>query len=370
MKRTGTIIILIVIALLFVGSMYYLYQKNQEDPTVYQTESPSYTDIINKTVATGNIVPKEEIEVKPNISGIIDTIYVEAGETVKAGELLAQLKVVPDVNNLVNSKNQIRDAKIALDNQEKVYKRQKTLYDKGVISANEFDDAQMNYDRAKQTYAAAQETYEIVKTGTSKDMATTTNTVIRATISGMVLDVPVEIGDQVIQSNNFNEGTTIAALANVNNMIFKGLIDESEVGRIETGLPLEITIGAIQNKKFDASLYYIAPKAKDEEVSDAVQFEIKGRLKNKDSTFIRAGLSANASIILQEAKDVLALSESLVQFDSKTEQAFVELKTGEKEFERREITLGVSDGIMVEIKDGLSENDQVKVWNPITKSKN
>src|SRR5690625_1810256 len=213
MKRTGTIIILIVIALLFVGSMYYLYQKNRQNPTVYETESPSYTNIINRTVATGNIVPQEEIEVKPNISGIIDTIYVEPGETVRAGDLLAQLKVVPDIDNLASSKNQIRDAKIALDNQEKVYRRQKALYDRGVISANEFDDAQMNYDRAKQTYAAAQETHDIIRTGTSKGMGTTTNTIIRATISGMVLDIPVEIGDQVIQSNNFNEGTTIAALA-------------------------------------------------------------------------------------------------------------------------------------------------------------
>lgn len=372
MKRTGTIIILIVIALLFIGSMYYLYQKNQKDPTVYKTENPTITDIINKTVATGNIVPKEEIEVKPNISGIIDTIYVEPGEIVRAGDLLAQLKVVPDIDNLARSKNQIRDAQIALDNQEKVYRRQKTLFDKGVISTNEFDDAQMNYDQAQQTYAAAQETFDIIKTGTSKGMGTTTNTVIRATISGMVLDVPVEIGDQVIQANNFNEGTTIAALANVNNMIFKGKIDESEVGRIETGLPLKITVGAIQNKEFDASLYYIAPKASggdDDALDSAVQFEIKGRLENKDSTFIRAGLSANASIILDEADNVLALSEGLVQFDSNTNQPFVEVKTGDQKFERRDITLGISDGILVEIKDGLSEDDQVKVWNPIVKSK-
>ncbi len=367
MKRTGTIIILLVIAILFVGSMYYLYQKNQKDPTVYTTENASIEDIVNKTVATGNIVPKEEIEVKPNISGIIDTIYVEAGDIVKAGDLIAKLKVVPDIDNLASSRNQIRDAKIALENQEKVYKRQKALFEKGVISANEFDDAQMNYDRAQQTFAAAEETFEIIETGTSRQMGNTTNTNIRATISGMVLDIPVEIGDQVIQANNFNEGTTIAALANVNNMIFKGKIDESEVGRIETGLPLKITVGAIQNKEFDASLYYIAPKADDEESTDAVQFEIKGRLENRDSTFIRAGLSANASIILQESKGVTAISESLVQFDDKTNQAYVEIQTGDQKFERRDIELGVSDGIMVEVKKGLSKEDKVKVWNPIVK---
>lgn len=368
MKRTGTLIVLIVIAILFIGSMYYLYQKNQKDPTVYETETPTKDTIINTTVATGNIVPKEEIEVKPNISGILDTIYVEPGDLVKAGDLLAKLKVVPDMNNLASSQNQIKDAKIALDNQEKVYRRQKTLFDKGVISANEYDDAQMNYDRAKQTYAAAQETYEIIKTGTSKNMGSATNTNIRATISGMVLDVPVEIGDQVIQANNFNEGTTIAALANVNNMIFKGKIDESEVGKIETGLPLKITVGAIQNRTFDASLYYISPKADDESL-DAVQFEIKGKLDNKDSTFIRAGLSANASIILDQVDDVLALPEALIQFDSKTGTPFVEVKTGDQEFEKRNVSLGVSNGIMVEIKDGISENDQIKVWNPISTKK-
>lgn len=368
MKRTGTIIVLIVIVLVFAGSMYYLYQKNQKDPTVYQTEIPSIETIINKTVATGNIVPKEEIDVKPNISGIIDTIYVEPGDLVIAGQLLAKLKVVPDMSNLASSQNQIKDAKIALDNQEKVFNRQKPLFEKGVISTSEFDDAQMNYDRAKQTYAAAQETHEIIRTGTSRNMGSATNTNIRATISGMVLDVPVEIGDQVIQANNFNEGTTIASLANVNNMIFKGKIDESEVGRIETGLPLKITVGAIQNKTFDASLYYISPKA-DGESMDAVQFEIKGKLDNKDSTFIRAGLSANASIILEEVENVLAVPEALVQFDTKTNQAFVEIQTGDQKFERRNVTLGVSDGIMVEVKDGLSESDKVKVWNPISPSK-
>lgn len=372
MKRTGTIIILVVIVIVFVGAMYYLYQKNQESPITYKTETPIKDTIINKTVATGNIVPKEEVEIKPNISGIIDTIYVEAGDIVKAGDLLAKLKVVPNVDNLVNSKNQIRNAKIALDNQEKVYKRQKELYEKGVISANEFDQTQMEYNQAKQTYEGNKETFEIIKTGSSKSMGNTTNTNLRATISGMVLDVPVKMGNQVIQANNFNEGTTIASLANVNNMIFEGKIDESEVGKIHVGLPLKITIGAIENKTFDASLYYISPKADtDEETagSGAVQFEIKGRLKNKDSTFIRSGLSANASIILEKAENVLAIKEALVQFDEKTNQPYVEVKTGDHEYKRKNITLGVSDGIMVQVKNGLSENDKIKVWNPIIPAK-
>lgn len=369
MRRTVTIIILIIIGVVFAGSMYYLYQKNQESPTEYKTATPTQQTIVNKTVATGNINPKEEVKIKPNISGIIDTIYVEAGESIEVGDLIAVLKVVPNVDNLASSKNQITSAKIALDNQKKVYKRKKALYDKGVISANEFDEAQVAYDQAIQTYEAAKQTYDIVKTGTSKGVATAANTNIRATITGMVLDVPVKEGNQVIQANNFNEGTTIASLANVNNMIFDGKIDESEVGKIKEGLPLKITVGAIENKTFDASLYYIAPKANDDEAagsgSGAVQFEIKGRLKNRDSTFIRAGLSANASIILDEAKDVLAIKEAYVQFDKKTKKPYVEVKTGDKEFERRDIKLGVSDGINVEVKEGLSEDDEIKIWNPI-----
>lgn len=369
MKRTGTIVILIIIALLFVGSMYYLYQKNSESPTVYETEKPVKDTIVNKTVATGNIKPREEIEIKPNINGIIDTIYVEAGEIVKIGDLIAKLKVIPETESLASSRNQILDARIALDNQEKVYSRQKSLYDKGVISADEFDEAEVNYEQAKQALESAEENYEIIETGSSKKLGSTTNTNIRATISGMVLDVPVETGNQVMQASNFDEGTTIASLANVNNMIFEGKIDESEVGKIEEGLPLEIAIGAIENRTFDASLYYVSPKGDndDDDGSGAVEYKIKGKLINRDSTFLRSGLSSNASIILDKAENVWTIKEALVQFDDKTNQPYVEVKTGDDEYERRNVALGISDGINVEIKDGLSGDDEVKVWNPITK---
>lgn len=363
MKRVITIIVLAIIALLFVGSLYYLYQKNQESPVVYQTEKPTKQDITKETVATGSIVPKEEVLIKPNISGIIDKIYIEAGDTVQVNDLIAQLKVVPNVSNLANSKNQITSAKIALDNESKSYKRQKDLFDKGVISANEFDQAEVAFEQSKQTYNAARQTYQIIKTGTAKGVGTSANTQIRATIAGMVLDVPVKEGNQVIESNNFNEGTTIANLANVKNMIFKGNVDESEVGKIKVGLPLKITVGAIENKTFDAVLDYIAPKGEDE--NGAVQFKIEGSLKNRDGTFIRAGLSANASIILDKAEDVLTIKESLLQFDDKTEQPYVEVKIGDQEFERRDVKLGVSDGINVEVIDGLSKDDEIKVWNQI-----
>lgn len=368
MKRVFTIVILLIIVLAFGGSMYYLYQKNQESPTVYETENPENKTIVKETVATGSIVPKEEILIKPNISGIIDKIYIKAGDSIQANDLIAQLRVVPNVSNLASSKNQITTAKIALDNQTKSYNRQKELYDKGVISANDFDNAEVAFKQAKQTYRAAQQTYEIIKTGTSAGLDNAANTQIRSTISGMVLEVPIKEGNQVIEANNFNEGTTIATLANVDNMIFEGKVDESEVGKIKEGLPLEITIGAIEDKTFDAVLDYIAPKGIDE--NGAIQFEIEGILEKRDTTFIRSGLSANASIILAKAEDVLAIKEALLQFDKDTKKPYVEVKTGDQEFERRDIEIGISDGIYVEVKSGLDKEDEIKIWNPVKPTTN
>jgi HlyD family secretion protein len=239
-----------------------------------------------------------------------------------------------------------------------------------VISANEFDTAELNFNQAQQRYnqeivnlAGAQQTYDIVRTGTSRGLGATANTEIRATVSGMVLDVPVKTGNQVIESNNFNDGTTIATIADVEKMIFQGKVDESEVGKITENLPLEIVVGAIENKKFDAILDYIAPQGVSE--NGAIQFEIKGTLNKKDTTFIRAGLSANASIILARADSVLAVKEALVQYDAKTQLPFVEVMTGDQQFERRDIELGISDGINVEIKSGVTKEDAIKIWNQL-----
>ncbi len=383
MKKTKTIVILATIAVLFVVSMYWLYSKNAEDPVVYETEKPAMGSIVKKTVATGSIVPKEEVLIKPNISGIIDEIFVEAGTVVKAGDLIAKVKVVPNVSSLNNAKSninnvrtQVETARLALENQKSIYNRQKALFEKGVISANEFDNAQLAYDQAQQRLkqeqvglTAANQNYDIVKTGTTSGMGASANTEIRATVSGMVLDVPVKTGNQVIEANNFNDGTTIATLADIEKMIFEGKVDESEVGKIKEGLPLEITVGAIQDKIFNAELDYIAPKGISE--NGAIQFEIKGTMKNLDttSTFIRAGLSANASIILAKAENVLTIKEALVQYDPKTQKPFVEVMVGDQEFERKDIELGVSDGIDVEVKNGISKDDNIKVWNQLKPAK-
>ena len=379
MKRTTTVIVLVVIVLAFAASLYYLWDKNQENPVTYSTQTASVETIIVNTVATGSIVPEEEILIKPNISGVIEEVYVEAGEFVKQGDLIAKIRVIPNVSSLTSSKNNIasnrnslQTAEINFKTQKSLYDRQKQLFDKGVISANDFDQINNTYLQAKQRVDQAKidlqqsrQNYDIIKTGTTSGLGNIAQTQVRATVSGMVLDVPVKEGNQVIEANNFNEGTSIASLADISKMIFEGKVDESEVGKITEGLPLEITVGAIENQKFDAVLDYIAPKGVAE--NGAIQFEIEGSLKELDSsqTFIRAGLSANASIILEKADNVLAIKEALVQYDIKTKKPFVEVEVGDQEYERKDVELGISNGIFVEVKSGINEVDKIKVWNQL-----
>lgn len=377
MKRRGTLITLIVIGVLFIAGVRYIWLKDQQDPVVYQYDQATIGTVVKKTVATGSIVPKEEVLIKPNISGIIDAIYVEAGQTVVTGDLIAKVRVVPNIsalnsaqNNIKAAKTQLETARLALERQTSIYDRQQVLFERGVISANEFDTARLSFDQATQRFnqeqvnlLAAEQTFDIVKTGSTQGLGAIANTEIRATVSGMILDVPVKVGNQVIESNNFNDGTTIAVLADVNKMIFEGKVDESEVGKITENLALEITVGAIENKSFNAILDYIAPKGVEE--NGAVQFEIKGSLSKQDTTFIRAGLSANASIILARADSVLTLKEALIQYDRETLQPYVEVETGDQDFERRDVTLGISDGLIVEVLTGVTAEDKIKVWNQL-----
>jgi len=363
MKKVVTIIVLLVIVALFGGSLYYLYQKNQESPEVFKTETPTTQTIVKKTMATGTLVPREEVDIKPNISGVVDRLFVKAGDNVEVGDMIAQLKVVPNITNLNSAKNQVRQSKINLENEKKVFNRQKELYEKGVISENDFDLARNSYDNALQTVKAAEENLEIISTGTTQDAGNAATTEIKARISGMVLDVAVEVGNQVIEANNFNEGTTIATIAKTDDMIFQGKVDESEVGKIKEGLPLEITVGAIEDETFNAILDYISPKGTEE--NGAVQFDIEGSLKETKGIFIRAGLSANASIILERSTDVLAISESLVQFEKETKEPFVEVEIGDQQFEKKMVELGLSDGINVEVISGVEESDKIKVWNRV-----
>lgn len=337
-------------------TVYYFYNNSVEDPIVYKTEASATNDVIKKTVATGSIVPRKEIDIKPQVSGIIEKLYVEAGDMVVEGDLIAKVKVIPDMVNLNNAENRMRRAELTMENAKRDFNRNEKLFQQKIIAESEFQKTELDYLNAIEEKEAAETNLQIVKEGVSGKSGKTSNTLIRATATGMILDVPVEVGNQVIESNTFNEGTSIAMVADMGDMIFKGKVDESEVGKISKGMELLLSIGAIQDQKFTAILDYISPKGVAE--NGAIQFEIKANVTLDTDFFIRAGYSANADIVLDKREQVLTINESLLKFDGK--QAYVEIEVGEQQFERRDVELGLSDGIRVEVLSGISEEDRIK----------
>ncbi len=356
----------ILIGLLILGALWaavFFIKSNSKSSITYETHKPFISNIEKKTVATGKVVPEDEIEIKPQISGIIDKIYLEEGAEVKAGDLIAVIKVVPNEQSLNQAQGRVTNAQIALGNTKIEYDRNKSLFDKGVISSQDFNNLQLQYDQAEQELKNARADYQIIRVG-SAGGSSSANTNIRATVEGTILEIPVEEGDQVIQSNNFNDGTTIATIADLGKMIFEGKVDEGEVGKLTVGTPLKISLGAVEDKELNARLRFIAPKGIEE--TGAVQFKIEGDVEINDSIFIRAGYSANASMVLEKKDSVLVISEALLQFDKKTDKPYVEIAVGspeEQKFERRDVEIGISDGVNVEIISGLTEDDLVKQWN-------
>ncbi len=353
----------ILIGILILGALWaaaFFVKSNSKDAVTYETSTPFISNIEKKTVATGKVIPEDEVEIKPQISGIIQKIYLEEGQKVKSGDLIATIKVVPNEQALNQSRGRVRNAELALNNIKIEYNRNKTLFDKGVISSQDFNTLQLQNDQAVQELENAKADYQIIRQG-SAGGSSSANTNIRATVDGTILEIPVEEGDQVIESNNFNDGTTIASIADLSKMIFEGKVDEGEVAKLEVGTPLKISLGAIEGTELDAKLRFIAPKGIEE--TGAVQFKIEGDVEVKDDVFIRAGYSANASLVLEKKDDVLVIPEALLQFDKKTDKPYVEIETGDQQFERRDIEIGISDGVNVEIVSGLTESDKVKIWN-------
>ncbi len=356
-------IILIIIAIGFVAALIWFGKKNTKSIVTYETEKPFKTTIVNKTVATGKVIPLEEIEIKPQVTGIIDRIYLLEGAKVKKGDLIATIRVVPNEQSLLSAKGRVDNIKIRLRNAKISYDRNKSLFEKGVLSQADYEQVELTYNQAKQDLVNAENDYKIIKSGSSG--VGVANTDIRAQISGTILEIPIKEGDQVIQSNNFNAGTTIATIADMTKMIFEGKVDESEVGKLVRESNIEVSLGAIEGKKFPANLNFIAPKGTEE--AGAVQFKIKADVSLDDQYFIRAGYSANAEIVLVKKDSVLSIKESLLQFDRKTEKPYVEVKIEEGKFEKRDVELGISDGINVELLGGVEAEDEMKVWNKASK---
>ena len=359
MKKYFKIVLAALVVLVFCGTFVFLYMKSKPQPAVYDEFAPKVTDISKTTVITGTIEPRDEVEVKPQISGIITEIYKEAGETVKAGEVIAKVKVIPDMSQLSSAESRVRLADVNLKQAEVNHRREKQLYDRQLVSAEEYDNVRQALDQAREEKAAAVDALEVVRDGVSSSNASASSTLIRSTISGLILDIPVKVGNSVILSNTFNDGTTIATVADMSDLIFRGNIDETEVGQLLTGMDMKITIGALQNLKFDAKLEYISPKATDN--NGANQFEIKAAVTVPGTNKIRSGYSANAEIVLESARRVLSVPESAIEFSGSDTYVYVVKGSGEdKTYERRKVTTGLSDGINIEIKSGLKKTEKVR----------
>lgn len=358
-KKIKRIVLLSIVGLAVVGTFVFLWKKAQPEVIEYEIVTPERGTVETKTVATGNVEPRYEILIKPQISGIISEVLKEAGQRVTEGEIIAKVKVIPEMGQLNSAESRVNVARISLDQVESTHRRDEQLFKQGILTAEEFDVSKANYRKAKEELANAQSSLEIVRDGISRNTRSSSTTQIRSTITGMILNVPIKVGNSVIQSNSFNDGTTIASVANMNDMIFRGNVDETEIGKIREGMPIKLTVGALGTRTFDAVLEYVSPKG--EEKNGAIQFEIKAAVSLPDTSFVRAGYSANAEIVLERAENVLTIPESTVEFHGDT--AFVQVVKQEKPkqiFEKRLIKTGLSDGIKIEVKEGLTEKDKIR----------
>ena len=359
MKKYVKIALLVIVAMIFLGTFVFLYQKSQPVATTYEVLNVSIGNLEQTTVATGKIEPRNEILIKPQISGIIDAIYKEAGETVKKGEVIAKVKVIPEVGTLNSAESRVRLAEINARQSETDFGRMKKLFEEKLVSSEEYEKSEVIVKQAREELQTAKDNLEIVKEGITKNSASFSSTLIRSTIDGLILDVPIKEGNSVIMSNTFNDGTTIATVANMNDLIFRGNIDETEVGQLHENMPVKIALGALQNMEVDARLEYISPKGV--EVNGANQFEIKAAINVPDGVTVRSGYSANAEIVLQQAIGVLNVPENAIEFSG--DSTFVYLLTDsvpQQLFARKAVKTGMSDGIHIEIKSGLTNGQKVR----------
>jgi HlyD family secretion protein len=358
MKKAIYIFLGVSLLAVFVWTIYFLYEQSQPKPVAYKTEKPVVKSIVKKTVATGSIVPRKEVAIKPRVSGIIEKIYAKPGQYVQAGALIAQIRIIPNMVNLNNAEANLSQAKINFEDSKRELERNEKLFQEKLISEAEYNQFLFAFKRRKEDLDAAENNLQLIKEGASKK-AGKGNNLVYSTVSGMILDIPVREGFSVIESNTFNEGTTIASIADMNDMIFVGKIDESEVDKIREGMDLNLTLGAIEGKSFPAKLEFVSPKGVD--VEGSIQFEIKASVNLPKEEFIRAGYSATADIVLNKVDNTLAISEKLLQFENG--DSYVEIETKPQVFEKKKVKLGISDGIHVQILEGLDKNALIKITN-------
>lgn len=364
MKRIIKILMIVIFIAAVIGVIIYFGKKNSQANEVYETTSPFVGSIEVKAVATGEVKPLKTIEIKPNISGVIKSINVAEGQYVEKGQLICEIKVVPNVQSLNAARQAINAAKIIVDQERRNFGRTSTLYQQGVLPRQDYDNANATYQSAQQQLKTAEYDYKVAQTGVAPGLEAYATTRILATASGMILDIPVEVGNMVQEINNFSTGTTITTMADVKKMIFEGKVDEAEVGKLKEGMKINVSIGAIPNKTFTAILDFISPQGVAS--NGVVQFEIKAPVQLDSDNFIRAGYSANAEVVTQEAKNVLLVKTAHVRYDE-SQKPYVEvLKTGKGQdatYEKKYITLGITDGVNVQVKSGLKKTDKIKIWN-------
>lgn len=361
MKKFLKILLWSLVGLVFVGTFVYLFLNSQPKVEKYEIIEPTVADIERVTILNGKIEPRDEIEVKPQVPGIISEVLVEPGDNVTEGDIIAKIKIIPDESQLSSAKNRVRVARLDMEERKLEYDRTKTLFDKKFESREKLDQDLNLYNKSVEEYKAAEDALAIIRDGVSKDNAQQSNTLVRATITGLVLEVPVKVGSSVIQSNTFNDGTTIARIADMSDLVFKGKIDETEVDYLAEGMPMHISIGAIAGSNLDAVIEKISPVATDDNGTNT--FEVKAAVKADSEMRLRAGYSANANVVLAAAPGALSIPESVIEFVGDSSFVYIldgEGESGAQKFNRTAIETGVSNGVNVAVVSGINEASKLR----------
>ena len=362
MKKTLKVIGLCLLALYVGYTLYYLWQQSQPVPTVYELVSPERRTLMKRTTVAGSMEARRQVAVKPQVTGVVSRLAVEPGDKVKAGEVIATVRIIPDMAQLNEAKSRVEAARITLGEAQREYDRTYELYQDGVVSREEFDVQTTRLASARENVAAAESQVQVITRGQSARSGGISVTDLHASISGVVLAVMVEEGAAVTGTSAFTEGTTVAKIADMNDIIFRGFIDETEVALLRVGLDMELHLGSMQEVTIPAKLSYIAPEGVMQ--NGAKMFELKATATIPEGVTIRSGYSANATIVLGTVNDVLSCDEKAISFEDGKPYVYVLTSppgdTEHQQFERRAVTIGISDGLSVELKSGVKKGELLR----------